>query len=127
MKNRKSNPRLTYRFQKVPDGEDNQLFGDSAIHPLDGRLYAATSLVNARHFTCSTGNVYSLDLAKLPDEDSRVDKTDLRFTAICGKCVPGNLRLGCDASKKVLHGVSSITDQWYTMNTALARNTNPAK
>lgn len=127
MKNRKFNPRLTCQFQQVPDGEGNQLFGDSAIKSLDGRLCAATSFVNARHFTCSTGNVYSLDLAKLPDEDSRFDKKDLRYSAICGKCVPGNLQLGYDACKKVLYGVSNTTDQWYTVNTALARNTDPAK
>lgn len=119
--------KFTYQFQGVPDGDGNQLFGDIAINPLDGRLYAATSILNGKDLTRSTGNFYSLDLAKLPAEDSRFDKKDPRYIAICSKCVPGNLQLGYDASKKVLYGVSNITSKWYTVNTALASNTGPAK
>lgn len=119
--------RFAYQFQGVPDGEGNQLFGDIAINPLDGRLYAATTILNNKDITRSTGNFYSLDLAKLPAEDSRFERKDPRYTSICSKCVPGNLQLGYDASKKVLYGVSNITDQWYAVNTALAINTNPAK
>jgi hypothetical protein len=119
--------RLTYQFQGVPAGDGNQLFGDIAINPLEGRLYAATSILNSRTITRSTGNFYALDLAKLPAEDSRFDQKDPRYTAICSRCVPGNLQLGFDANKKVLYGVSNITDQWYGVNTALASNTNPAK
>ena len=76
------------------------------------------SLISSK--ACQRGRVTSC-LVILPSTHN-----DSRYKAIWSRCVPGNLQLGYNADKKVLYGVSNITDKWYIVNTSLAKNSSPA-